>query len=106
MSNSIINQLDFVDYVKDCKVLDIDLFDVNKYGDIKFYENDDYPVIFLKEIESFDFATAKQIAEIHRICWNFQKVLFLYVYTPFESYTTSALNPCTFFYLLKLKIYN
>lgn len=84
MSNSIINQLDFVDFAKNSKILDIELFDENKYGNIEFYENDDYPVIFLKEIELFDFATAKQIAEIHRICWNFQKVLFLYVYTKTE----------------------
>ncbi|HEX8575122.1 MAG TPA: N-6 DNA methylase [Flavobacterium sp.] len=84
MSNSIINQLDFVDFAKKSKVLDIDLFDEKKYGVVEFYENDTHPVLFFKEVESFDFITIKQVAEIHKICWNFQKVLFLYVYTKTE----------------------
>ena len=84
MSNSIINQLDIVEFAKDCKGYDIDLFDNEKYGVVKVYGNENQPALFLKEIDSFDFKTLKQIAVIHKACWNFQKVLFLYVYTKTE----------------------
>ena len=84
MNNTIINNLDILDFTKSCEVFDIKLFDKEKYGVIKVYENENQPVLFLKEVESFDFETLKQIAEIHKICWNFQKVLFLYVYTKTE----------------------
>ena len=84
MNNTIINNLDILDFAKSCEVFDIKLFDKEKYGVIKVYENENQPVLFLKEVESFDFETLKQIAEIHKICWNFQKVLFLYVYTKTE----------------------
>lgn len=84
MKNAIINNLDILDFAKDCEVFDSDLFDKKKYGIIQVYENENQPVIFLKEVELFDFITLKQIAEIHKICWNFQKVLFLYVYTKTE----------------------
>jgi type I restriction-modification system DNA methylase subunit len=84
MNNTIINDLDILDFAKDCEVLDIQLFDKEKFGVVQVYENENQPVIFLKEVDSFDFETLKQIAEIHKICWNFQKVLFLYVYTKTE----------------------
>jgi len=84
MNNAIINDLDILDFAKDCEVFDIDLFDKEKYGVIQVYENENQPVIFLKKVESFDFITLKKIAEIHKTCWNFQKVLFLYVYTKTE----------------------
>jgi len=79
-----INQLNILELAKDCKDLDIDIFDISKYGIIKVYENEGHPALFLKEIEFFDNETLKQIAEIQHICWNFQKVLFLYVYTKTE----------------------
>ncbi|WP_395044555.1 class I SAM-dependent DNA methyltransferase [Flavobacterium sp.] len=84
MSNSIINQLDIIDFAKDCNGYDIDLFDNENYGVVKVYGNENQPVLFLKEVSSFDFETLKQIAEIQKVCWNFQKVLFLYVYTKTE----------------------
>jgi len=84
MNNSIINNLDIVGYANDCKVSYADLFENGKYGVVQVYENDDHPVLFLKEVDSFESETLKQITEIHRICWNFQKVLFLYVFTKTE----------------------
>lgn len=84
MNNSIINQLDIIDFAKDCKSFDIDLFDNEKHGVVKVYGNEDQPVLFLKEVESFDLETLKQIAEIHKASWNFQKILFLYVYSKTE----------------------
>ncbi|WP_396151483.1 class I SAM-dependent DNA methyltransferase [Flavobacterium sp.] len=85
MSNSIINQLDILNFAEDCKAFDInDLFDKKKHGIINVYGNENQPVLFLKEVDSFDFYTLKQIADIQKICWNFQKVLFLYVYTKTE----------------------
>lgn len=84
MNNAIINNLDILDFAKNCDGFDVKLFDKEKYGVIQVYENENQPVLFLKEVESFDFETLKQIVEIHKICWNFQKVLFLYVYSKTE----------------------
>ena len=85
MSNSIINQLDILNFAEDCKAFDINnLFDKKKHGIVNVYGNENQPVLFLKEVDSFDFDTLKQIADIQKICWNFQKVLFLYVYTKTE----------------------
>lgn len=84
MPNSIIYSLDIINFAKDCKEFDIDLFDKEKFGSVQIYGNDDNPAIFLKEVDSFDFDTQKVIAELHRLCWNFQKVLFLYVYSKTE----------------------
>lgn len=84
MSNSIFQPLDFNDFAKDCKEIDIDIFDIDKHGVIKVYENEGQPAIFLKEVDSFHRQTLKLIAEIQHTCWNYQKVLFLYVYTKTE----------------------
>ncbi|WP_029274229.1 N-6 DNA methylase [Pedobacter borealis] len=84
MDHSVINDLDIIDFAEDCKSFDINLFQKKKYGIVQVYENENQPVIFLKEVDSFDFIILKLIAEIHKICWNFQKVLFLYVYTKTE----------------------
>jgi len=84
MSKSIFQQLDFNDFAKDSKEIDIEIFDVEKFGIIKVYENEGQPALFLKEVESFDLQTLKLISEIQHICWNFQKVLFLYIYTKTE----------------------
>ena len=73
MSNSIFQQLDFNDFAKDSKEIDIDIFDIEKFGIIKVYENEGQPALFLKEVESFDLQTLKLIAEIQHTCWNFQK---------------------------------
>jgi len=43
-------------------------------------ENDNsFPAIFLKKINSFDIDSLKEIASTHKKAWNFKKVLFLYV---------------------------
>ncbi len=84
MANSIINKLDIVEFAKDCKEYNIDLFDNEKYGVVKVYGNEDQPAVFLKEVDSFNFETLKQIAKIQKAAWNFQKVLFLYIYTKTE----------------------
>ncbi|WP_445721505.1 HsdM family class I SAM-dependent methyltransferase [Flavobacterium sp.] len=84
MKNSIINNLDIIDYAKNSEAFDIDIFDVEKYGIIKVYGNENQPALFLKEVELFDTKALKLIAEIQHDSWNFQKVLFLYVYTKTE----------------------
>jgi len=84
MKNAILDNLDIIDFASDCEAFDIDLFKNEKYGVVKVYGNEGQPAIFLKEISSFDFETLIQIAEIHKLCWNFQKVLFLYVYSKTE----------------------
>lgn len=43
-----------------------------------------YPAIFLKKVKSFDPLTLKTIASIQQKSWNYQKVLFLYVYNDTE----------------------
>ena len=50
MSNSIFQQLDFNDFAKDSKEIDIDIFDIEKFGIIKVYENEGQPALFLKEV--------------------------------------------------------
>jgi len=47
-------------------------------------EEKSYPAVFLKRVAQFDNATLKVIAKIHKKIWNYQKVLFLYVYTDTE----------------------
>lgn len=48
-------------------------------------ENDNsFPAIFLKQINSFDIGSLKEIASTHNKAWNFKKVLFLYVYSETE----------------------
>ena len=84
MKNSIIDNLDIIDFAKKSEDFDIDIFDISKHGIINVYGNDEQPSLFLKEVEVFDLETLKQISEIHHLCWNFQKVLFLYVYSKTE----------------------
>lgn len=48
-------------------------------------ENDNsFPAIFLKKVNSFDTDSLKEIANTHKKAWNFKKVLFLYVYSETE----------------------
>ncbi|WP_026775934.1 class I SAM-dependent DNA methyltransferase [Polaribacter sp. Hel_I_88] len=84
MNNQIIDNLDIINFAKNSKEFDIELFDEKKYGLIKVYGNENQPALFLKEVEVFDKETLKIISEIQHICWNFQKVLFLYVYSKTE----------------------
>jgi len=84
MKNSIIDNLDIIAFAKNSEVFDVEIFKNNKYGIVKVYGNDNLPALFLKEVASFDLETLKLIAKIHHDCWNFQKVLFLYVYTKTE----------------------
>jgi hypothetical protein len=84
MNNQIIDNLDIINFAKKGKEFDIELFDEKKHGLIKVYGNENQPALFLKEVEAFDNITLKSISEIQHICWNFQKVLFLYVYSKTE----------------------
>lgn len=84
MKNSIIDNLDIIDFAQKSKAFDIDIFDNKDYGFVEVYGNENLPALFLKEVDSFDSETLKSIAEIHHDSWNFQKVLFLYVYTKTE----------------------
>lgn len=47
-------------------------------------ENKSYPAVFLKKVSQFDKETLKAIAHTHKYIWNYQKVLFLYVYSDVE----------------------
>jgi len=84
MTNPIIQQLDLIEFAIDSKNLESNLFDEKKHGIVKIYANENQPGLFLKEVDAFDILTLKQISEIQRICWNYQKVLFLYVYSKTE----------------------
>ncbi|WP_158838958.1 HsdM family class I SAM-dependent methyltransferase [Polaribacter sp. L3A8] len=84
MKKSIINNLDIIDFAEKSEVFDIDIFDIKKIGIVEVYGNEKQPALFLKEVNSFDENTLKVIAKIQHDCWNFQKVLFLYVYTKTE----------------------
>ena len=48
-------------------------------------ENDNsFPAVFLKKIDSFDTSSLHEIADTQKKAWNFKKVLFLYVYSDTE----------------------
>ena len=84
MNKSIINNLDIIDFAVSDIDFGIDIFDHEDYGVIKVYGNQGQPALFLKEVESFDTDTLRLIAKIQHDCWNFQKVLFLYVFSKTE----------------------
>jgi hypothetical protein len=84
MNNPLIDNLDIVNFAKNSEVFDIKIFDIYKHGVVKVYGNEGQPALFLKEVEAFDVETLKTISEIQHACWNFQKVLFLYVYSKTE----------------------
>jgi len=46
--------------------------------------NNSFPAVFLKKVNSFDEKTLQEIADIHKKVWNYKKVLFLYVYSDTE----------------------
>lgn len=56
--------------------------------DSVYFNTDDnqnsFPAVFIKEVDSFDAETLKEIAETQRKAWNYKKVLFLYVYSNTE----------------------
>jgi len=65
------------------------LNEAKKFGIDAVYFNTDenensFPAIFLKKINSFDLDSLKEIASTHKKAWNFKKVLFLYVYSETE----------------------
>ena len=43
-----------------------------------------YPAVFLKKVVAFDEPTIKVISQLQQKLWNYQKVLFLYVYNDTE----------------------
>ncbi|MCQ2270070.1 MAG: SAM-dependent methyltransferase [Bacteroidales bacterium] len=47
-------------------------------------ESKSYPAVFIKKVVSFDESTCSEISLIQQKLWNFQKVLFLYVFNDVE----------------------
>lgn len=47
-------------------------------------ETKSYPAVFLKKVVAFDEPTIKEISHLQQKLWNYQKVLFLYVYNDTE----------------------
>lgn len=65
------------------------LSDVKYFGIDKVYFSTDagsnsHPSIFLKEVDSFNSDVLFEITNIHRLIWNYKKVLFFYVYSDTE----------------------
>lgn len=66
------------------------LNEVSEFGIDNVYINIDdenknaFPAIFIKKVSSFDSETLQTISNIHRKAWNYNKVLFLYVYSDTE----------------------
>ncbi len=46
--------------------------------------NNSYPAVFLKKVHNFDEVNLKDIAETHRKIWNYNQVIFFYVYSDYE----------------------
>jgi len=61
-------------------------------------ESKSYPAVFIKQVSVFDELTIKKIANIQQKLWNYQKVLFLYVYndTEIRIYNCTAKPFCRF----------
>ena len=61
-------------------------------------ESKSYPAVFIKQVSVFDEFTIKKIANIQQKLWNYQKVLFLYVYndTEIRIYNCTAKPFCRF----------
>ena len=47
-------------------------------------ETKSYPAVFLKKVVAFDEPTIKEISQLQQKLWNYQKVMFLYVYNDTE----------------------
>ncbi|RLK06700.1 Eco57I restriction-modification methylase domain-containing protein [Tenacibaculum discolor] len=65
------------------------LSDIKYFGIDKVYfstdtDSNSYPSIFLKEVDSFNSDVLFEITNIHRLIWNYKKVLFFYVYSDTE----------------------
>lgn len=66
------------------------LNEVSEFGIDSVYINIDdesknaFPAVFIKKVSSFDTVTLQIISNIHRKAWNYNKVLFLYVYSNTE----------------------
>ncbi len=46
--------------------------------------NNSFPAVFLKKVNTFDLETLQTIADTHKKIWNYKRVLFLYVYSETE----------------------
>ena len=61
---------------------------VENFGIDEIYFSTDearsYPAVFLKKVVAFDELTIKEISLLQQKLWNYQKVLFLYVYNDTE----------------------
>ena len=62
---------------------EIKTFEIDK---VYFCEDDNnvYPAVFMKKVDSFSNEVLKKIARIHHKVWNYKKILFLYVYSNVE----------------------
>lgn len=67
------------------------LEEFKQLGIDKIHFSGKYPTVFFKDVEQFDSATLKKIAEIHHKLWNYKKVMFLYV----TSLTEIRIYNCT-----------
>lgn len=62
---------------------------VREFGvDFVYFNTDEnensFPAVFLKKVNSFDVETLQAISDTHKKIWNYKKVLFLYVYSETE----------------------
>lgn len=69
------NQLTIVNEIKGFGVDEI-FFSVD--------EKNSYPAVLLKKVKSFEPAVLQEIATIHKKLWNYQRILFFYVYSDVE----------------------
>ncbi len=61
-----------------------DLEEISYLGVDKVYFSGDYPAILFKEVNTFDNAALKDIAGIQHLCWNYRKVIFLFILSKTE----------------------
>lgn len=64
--------------------LSSDLEEISFLGVDKVYFSGDYPAILFKEVNHFDDGTLKDIARIQHLCWNYRKVIFLFILSKTE----------------------
>lgn len=61
-----------------------DLEEISYLGVDKVYFSGDYPAILFKEVNHFDDNALKDIARIQHLCWNYRKVIFLFILSKTE----------------------
>lgn len=66
------------------KNLSPDLEEISYLGVDKVYFSGEYPAILFKEVNRFDDSELKDIARIQHLCWNYRKVIFLFILSKTE----------------------